>query len=269
MLPLNEKKKIAVVGGGIAGMEVARVAALRGHEVDLYEKTNKLGGVFVAASAFSFKEDDRKLLSWYELQMKKTGVNVHLGTEVTMELLNSVKPDAIVVATGATPIIPRITGIENSKVVTATEFLLGNKDAGNNVVIIGGGLTGCEIAYEQAKKGKHVTIVEMLDSLMADPNIPSITVKGLNIRLKQNAVNIMTGSSAKEVSDNDVTVEKDGQLTTIPSDTVITAVGYRSNTALYDSLKDYGGEVYLLGDASKVSNLMNAIWNGYEIGRTI
>ncbi|MBQ6092551.1 MAG: FAD-dependent oxidoreductase, partial [Clostridia bacterium] len=155
--PAVHPKKIAVVGGGIGGMEVAIQASKRGHKVALYEKTGRLGGVFVAAAAMSFKEKDKELLAWYERQLKATDTVLHMNTEIAG--LDALDADVVVVATGASARTLRIPGAERA--VTATDYLSGKTEAGDKVVIVGGGLTGCEIAYELALQGKHPEVVEM------------------------------------------------------------------------------------------------------------
>ncbi|MBR6314252.1 MAG: FAD-dependent oxidoreductase, partial [Clostridia bacterium] len=160
--PAVHPKKIAVVGGGIGGMEVAIQASKRGHKVALYEKTGRLGGVFVAAAAMSFKEKDKELLAWYERQLKATDTVLHMNTEIAD--LDALDVDVVVVATGASARTLRIPGAERA--VTATDFLSGKTEAGDKVVIVGGGLTGCEIAYELALQGKHPEVVEMTKYLV-------------------------------------------------------------------------------------------------------
>ena len=149
--PAKKQKKIAIIGGGIGGMEAAIVSAKRGHTVTLFEKSDKLGGVFIAAAAPSFKEKDRELIAWYNREIKKYPIKVHLNAEVTD--ISVIDADEIIVATGA------------------VDYLLGEKTVGENVVIIGGGLTGCEIAYDLYLKGKNPTIVEMKNDLIVSDKI--------------------------------------------------------------------------------------------------
>lgn len=158
--PADTKKKIVIVGGGIGDMEAARVSALRGHEVHLYEATDKLGGVFVAAVAPDFKEDDRRLLKWYEKQIKDLNVNVHFNTRVDKAMLDELGYDELFIATGANERHLEIKGTKEGQVIYAIDSVLNDDFPGNNIVVIGGRLTGCEIAYAQAKKGKKVTVVE-------------------------------------------------------------------------------------------------------------
>lgn len=269
LTPATNKKNVLIVGGGIAGMEAARVAATRGHKVSLYEKSSQLGGVFIPAASFDFKAEDKKLIDWFKLQMKNLHVDVHLNEEVNAELVNKLNPDAVLVSTGSKEIKLPIEGIENHKVVTAIDALLGNKDIGNKVTIIGGGLTGCELAYSLSKEGKQVTIVEMMPKIMATPGIPGYTIQDLTTLMAENKVEILTNTALTKVTDQGAVVKVDEEEKLIEADTVITAIGYKSDNTLYNELKEYAGEVYLLGDAQKVSNLMNAVWNAYELASGI
>ena len=144
--PLKKKKKIAVIGAGIAGMEFARIATLRGHDVTIYEKGEELGGVFIAAAAPKFKEKDKMLLKWYAKQMKDLNIKIEFNHEVTEEELNNLEVDEIIYATGAKTRTLKVEGGE--KAIDAIDYLRKTKPIGDEIVIIGGGLTGCEIAYD-------------------------------------------------------------------------------------------------------------------------
>ena len=166
--PAKKQKNIAVIGGGIGGMEAAIVCAKRGHRVTLYEKSGRLGGVFIAAAAPSFKEKDRDLIAWYNREIQKyPAIEVKLNTPV--KDIESLGADEVIVATGSTPNRIPVPGIENG--IQAIDFPLGEREVGENVTIIGGGLTGCEIAYELYLQGKKPTIVEMKDDLIAVPGV--------------------------------------------------------------------------------------------------
>lgn len=265
LTPAVDTKNVLIVGGGIAGMEAARVAATRGHKVSLYEKSSQLGGVFIPAAAFDFKAEDKKLIEWFRLQMKKLNVDVHLNEEVNAELVDKLNPDVVLVSTGSKGIKLPVEGIDSDKVVSAVDALLGNKTVGNKVAIIGGGLTGCELAYSLSKEGKAVTVVEMMPKVMATPGIPGYTIQDLTTLMAENKVEILTSAALTKITDLGAVVKVNGEEKLVEADTVITAVGYRSDNSLYNELKEYAGEVYLLGDAQKVSNLMNAVWNAYEL----
>jgi 2-enoate reductase len=158
-------KKIAIIGGGIAGMEAARIAAQRGHDITIYEKNDQLGGVFIAASVPEFKDADRLLLKWYNREIVNSGVKVNYNSDMTLDQIEALDVDEIVVATGTTAKVPPIPGVNQEHVITAIEALLGEKEIGENVTIIGGGQVGCELALSLQEQGKKVTIVELWDLL--------------------------------------------------------------------------------------------------------
>lgn len=273
-------KKIAVVGGGIAGMEAARVCALRGHTVDLYEKADKLGGVFIAAAAFDFKDDDRRLIEWYRKQMKDTGVNVKLCTEFKPE--DKAGYDEVFVATGARERKLDIEGFDSPNVRYAVDVLMNQNITDQNVVIVGAGLTGCELAYDLARKNKKVTVVETLPTIMNVEGLNAANYNCLRDLMDYYKVDILTNSTVKKYEDGKAYVEtmtlnqpniKDRAISqslhgvnrmtkAIDADTVIVSVGYISNKALYESIK--GDNVHLLGDANRPSNLMECIWTAFE-----
>ncbi|MCD8368856.1 MAG: FAD-dependent oxidoreductase, partial [Clostridiales bacterium] len=164
--PAEEKKKVLVIGGGIGGMEAARLCAIRGHEVTIVEKSSQLGGIFVAAAAFDFKESDRELIQWYIRQMDKEGIKVILNQTADQAFVDQFGADEVIIATGAVPRKVPIEGIDGDNVIEACQYLLKEKEAGQTNVIIGGGLTGVEIAYDLVNHGKKVTILEMKDKIL-------------------------------------------------------------------------------------------------------
>ncbi len=273
------KKKIAVVGGGIAGMEAARVAALRGHFVDLYEKTDQLGGVFIAASAFEFKEDDRKLLQWYRKQIKDTGVHVLFHTEFKPE--DRANYDEVFVATGAHERKLNTPGFDSPHVRYAVDVLTHQNIENQNVVIIGGGLTGCELAYDLARRNKKVTIVEALPEILNVEGLSAANYNCLKELLRFYHVDVLKYSSVKKYENGKAFVETTSlnvpnindramvmslqgvhkTMQEIPADTIIVSVGYTADQDLYNQIKDE--HVHLLGDAVHPGNLMSAIWGAY------
>ena len=173
LLQADEKKKVMIVGAGIAGMEAARVAAIRGHEVLLYEKAKAPGGHLVEASVPDFKSDLKKQITWYGLQLDKLGVEIIPGVEVTGTMVEEERPDIVILATGSSVSIPDVPGTDRANVSTCIDVLLGKKEAGESPVVIGGGLIGCEVALWMAEQGKRVTLAEMLPELMpGDPPVP-------------------------------------------------------------------------------------------------
>ncbi|GAB6110072.1 oxidoreductase [Fusibacter bizertensis] len=268
--PADLKKNIMVIGGGISGMEAARVSALRGHKVDLYERTNALGGVFIPASSMSFKEEDRKLIKWYEKQLEDTGVTIHMNTVINDKDVEASKPDAVFVATGSTARKLTIDGADSEKVITAVEALLETKPIGDKVVIIGGGLTGVEIAYSLAKdKGKKVEVLEMQPEILQVQGLNAANNMMLQNLVLSHDVNVRTNIKVNAVTPKGVRIEENGKTVEIDADTIVTSIGYISDKALYEAIKDCGAEVSLIGDSSKVSNLMGAIWDAYEIAMKI
>ena len=256
--PAEKKKKIAVIGGGIGGMESALVCAQRGHTVTLYEKTDALGGVFVAAAAPSFKEKDRELLAWYARELTKyPNITVKLNTQV--DDLESLGADEVIVATGSTPVNLPVPGAE--KGIQAVDYLLGRAPVGEKVVIVGGGLTGCEIAYDLYLQGKQPTIVEMKDDLIAVKGVCLANSSYLRDFFKTNQVPVYLETSLKEIGEGSVTVAgKDGTTRQIPADSVILSVGYRPAP-----LAPKGRHVHIVGDANKVGNLRTVIWRAWDV----
>ena len=255
--PAKKQKKIAVIGGGIGGMESALVCAKRGHSVTLYEKSDKLGGVFIAAAAPSFKEKDRDLIAWYRREIAKYPIEVKLNTEVTD--IKALDADEIIIATGSRANRIPVPGID--KGIQAIDFLLGKQAVGENVTIIGGGLTGCEIAYELYLQGKKPTIVEMMDDLIVTPGICLANTSFLRDFFEANKVPVHLETKLKEVHDDGVTVVgKDGEEFKIAADNVILSTGYRPAP-----LAEKAKHVHIVGDADKVGNLRSVIWQAWDV----
>ena len=255
--PAKKAKKIAIIGGGIGGMEAAIVCAKRGHSVTLYEKTDKLGGVFIAAASPSFKEKDRDLIAWYIRELAKYPIDVKFGTEITD--VNALEADEIIVATGAKARKIPVKGAETA--IEAIDFLLGNAEVGENVTIIGGGLTGCEIAYELFLQGKKPTIVEMQDDLITTKGICLANTSFLRDCFKTNKVPVHLETALCEIGDGFVTVkDKEGKTFNIDSDSVVMSVGY--NPA---PVAEKGKHIHVIGDAAKVGNLRTVIWGAWDV----
>ncbi|MBC7325953.1 MAG: FAD-dependent oxidoreductase, partial [Moorella sp. (in: Bacteria)] len=264
-------RKVMVAGGGVAGMEAARVAALRGHRVALYEQSNQLGGHVIAAAVPEFKKDDASLLEWYKTELRELEVEINLNHAVNPDLVREKNPDAVVIATGSTPVIPDIPGIDKDKVSTATDILLGKKQAGNNVVILGGGLVGCETALWLARQGRKVTIIEVLDDLMrAGIPIPYMNRIMLMEMLRLQGVEWRTGTSLLEVTDRGVIlIDRSFHRSSLPAESVILAAGFKPEQGLYRALLGQVPELYLIGDSREPRNIMGAIWDAYEVARNI
>ncbi|MCS5421131.1 MULTISPECIES: NAD(P)/FAD-dependent oxidoreductase [Psychrilyobacter] len=266
--PALNKKKVFIVGGGIAGMEAAIVAAKRGHEVHLYEKEDKLGGQWLLAAVPPHKEELNTLTVWQKTQLGKLGVNIFLKTELTEEIVDKENPDAVIIATGANPIVPGIPGVDSGNVIIAQDILAGRKNTGNNVVVIGGGQVGAETAAHLANHGSRVTIVEMQDAI-AKLGIPLVN-HFLMKDLKENNVNIMLNTAVKEIFEDSVLVERNNEEIKLDNiDTVVMAIGSRSENKLADILKNKVKEVITIGDAVKVRDGINALEEGYKAGLQI
>lgn len=291
--PADVKKKVLVIGGGLGGMEAARVCAIRGHEVHLYEKSSQLGGVFAYAAAPKYKEDDKRLLQWYVRQLEQLKVTIHLNTEVTEELLDSQDFDEIFVATGATERTITIPGVDDSNRYYAIDALQKGTEQieADDVVVIGGGLTGTELAVFMAKEGKHVTLVEMAPTILNVDGMSAANYNMLMDMLDIYGVNVMKNAHVVSVQDGEAEIE--GLRTNEPNsmgrarlgvtfpakgkpftvkvraDQVIVSVGYISNTVLYDKIREKYEHVYLIGDAKQPANVMAAIWDAYEIGMNL
>ena len=260
IVPAKKKKTVAIIGGGVGGMEAARIATLRGHKVTIYEKTDRLGGVFIAAAAPSFKEKDRELIEWYRRQIAKLNIEVKYNTEVTD--VSSLGADEVIVATGAAPRKLRTPGIERA--IEAIDYLEG-ADVGENVVVIGGGLTGCEIAYDLFLKGKKPTIVEMKNDLIAVRGVCLANSSYLRDFFAWKKVPVMLESKVAEIKDGSVVVEdKNGDKTEIAADSVIVSVGYVPAPVAKKS-----GHVHVIGDANKVGNLRTVVWNAWKVAESI
>jgi 2-enoate reductase len=264
----ERQRSVLVVGGGPGGMEAARVLALRGHRVTLWERGESLGGNLIPSSVPDFKQDYRRLTTYLSTQLEKLGVTVELGKEATPELIRKMRPEVLFVANGSRPIIPEIPGVEGDSVVTAIDFLLGKHEAGESVVVIGGGIVGCETALYGARKGKRVTIVEVLDGLARD--MYSINRLHLLRLLSDAGVEILTETRVLEIADGGVVVVgKGGKQRTLAADTVLLAVGLRAEDELVEQVGEGVSEVYAIGDCREPRKVINAIWEGFRLARLV
>ena len=251
---------IAIIGGGIGGMEAARVLALRGHRPVIYEKSDRLGGTFIAASAESYKGKLRELLSWYIRQMEQLNVEVHAGEEITD--LSAFEGQQVIVATGSVPrVLSGVPGHE--RMIEACDYLTGTP-VGQRVAVVGGGLTGCEIAYELALEGKEVVIVEMKDDLIAQKGVCLANSSYLREWFALHEVPVYLSTRLKEVKDGSIVCEGPDGIVELPCDSVISSAGY-----LPAPIAKEGGQVHLVGDCRKVGNLRSVIWRAYEVAMAI
>ncbi|MBQ4307233.1 MAG: FAD-dependent oxidoreductase [Lachnospiraceae bacterium] len=273
LTPAAKPKRVLVIGGGVAGCEAARVLKERGHEPVLYEASDHLGGNLIPGGAPKFKEDDLALAKWYANEMERLGVEVHLSSPADAALAKDPSFDAVIVATGSKP--KRFSLGDDDKVYAAEEVLTGAKDPGDSVVVVGAGLVGCELALDLAMKGKKVTIVEALDKIMAvNGPICSANREMLERLIPYNGIEVQCSAKVTGYSGGMLTAEVasgDGTEETkeFSADSVVLCVGYASENALYEEIKYDVEEIYLLGDANKVSNIMYAIWDAFEVASHI
>jgi 2,4-dienoyl-CoA reductase (NADPH2) len=285
-------KKVMVVGGGPGGMEAARVAASRGHKVSLYEKSQKLGGWLNLASIIPGREEISSLVNYLITQVKKLGVDIRFGVEVTAGLIKEEKPDVVIVATGSNPVVPNIPGVGRDNTVTAGDVLTGNVKTGKRVVIVGGSGVGCDVAIYLAKKGtvdaetcfflagvgavdldamlslnrkgtKNVSIVEMLPKLGRGIGIS--TRWTIMRTLRELGISMVSSAKVERITDKGVMVKIDGENKLIEADTVVIAVGHRSNNKLLEELKAKAPEVYGIGDCVEPRTALEAIREAYDI----
>ena len=294
--PASEKKRVMVVGGGPAGMEAARVAALRGHEVCLYEKSETLGGQIPLAAAPPGRAEFLAFPRYLETQLKKLKVRVHTGTEVTALTVERENPDAVVLATGALPSVPDIKGADGANVALAWDVLSGKADTGKEVVVIGGGAVGLETALFLARKGtvdaatlyflmfNQAEGPEMIQSLLYR-GLKKITVLEMSNKIGQDigpstrwtilqdlarlGVRTLTKASAKEITGQGVVIDRGGREEWIAGDTVVLATGAKSVSSLVDQIKGRVPETYVIGDAKSPRKALDAVAEGLAVGRTI
>ncbi len=265
IVPAEVKKKVVVIGGGVAGVEAARIAAKRGHDVTLYEASNEIGGQMNLACIPPYKQHLGLMKPYLERQLQLCGVKVHLGKRVTKEDVLAMNADAVVCATGVIPSVLRMKGAERA--IGANDVLAGAK-TGKNVVVIGGGSIGCETAELLAKQGKKVAIVEMLDSLAANTGKTAQTI--LLGHLKGLGVKMLTQCRVESITDQTVVYkDKNGQNGELVADSVVIAIGNKPDTSLYESLKDEVAEIYNIGDSNGGGIIPNAVYDGYTVGNMI
>lgn len=265
-------KTVAVIGGGVAGMEAARVAAICGHKVTIYERSGELGGHLIEAGSHPFKRGIAKLNEWYKRELAALGVSVVLNHAMTKEDIVRLHPDVAVLSVGSEHFVPPIPGRDNKIASVCLDVLLGRREVGQNVVVVGGGLTGSELAYDLSAYGKkNVTLVEALDDILsAGMKVPQAVDNMLRDLLAYHKVNILAGHKLAEVTDEGaVVVDKDGERTLVKADDVIFAIGLKSNHSMANELSGTGIEVYELGDGTGIGNIRTAIAGAYEVMRKV
>jgi len=261
-------KNVVVIGGGPCGLEASRVAALRGHDVTLFEKADRLGGQFTISANAPFRQDNAVAIGWLSAQAAKNGVKVELGKEATAELVETLRPDAVVIASGAVPLIPDIPGIDRANVVTAVDVLAGRINVSGKVLIVGGGLVGCETADFLGERGLDITIMEMTADIAVDC---PVTSKGLLLkRLSGYGVKVFTTALLKEILADRVVITKDGKTEEIGGvDCIVLAMGMKPVDNISSHIEGKVAEIYVIGDAKAPRKVIHAISEGAETGRRI
>jgi 2,4-dienoyl-CoA reductase-like NADH-dependent reductase (Old Yellow Enzyme family)/thioredoxin reductase len=262
VLPAPKKKKVLVAGGGPGGLEAALTAARRGHQVVLCEKGDRLGGILNCEEGISFKKDMYEYASVMERLLRREGVDIRLNMEVTKAYAEAERADVLICAVGSEPIVPPLPGIGDENVILVNDLPSRRGEIKDSVVVLGGGLAGCEAAVHLADEGKRVTVVEMRDALAPDANVRHRPI--LMDKLKE-LVNIELGLTALRVTkDGLVCVKKDGSECLVPGETIICAVGQRPLTAAAQALANAAPRMYQVGDCTRVQNMTAAIYQGHH-----
>lgn len=263
-------KSVAVIGGGIAGLVAAHTAALAGHRVSIYEASSELGGHMNAIGKQSFKSGVKKLSIWYQRELVKLGVNIITSSCMKAEDIRSLKEDVIILATGSKYSIPQFPVSKGSTVINAEEFISRQEIEGENIVVIGGGCTGCEAAWMLAQRGKNVTVVEMQKDILMDDLLTDDVAHMLRDMLAYRNVDVLTSTKAISVNAEGVIAKTNGTELRIPADAVVFAAGIKAIPSMYDELVGCGKEIYEVGDASGVRNtILTASAQAYEIARRL
>ena len=265
--PAKKSKKVFVIGGGPAGMEAARVAALRGHKVTLFEKEHGLGGKLHVVAAPPCKEEFANFTKYLISQVEKAGVQVELGREATVDTIEERKPDVVIIATGATVRIPDIPGIKGSNVATAEDALTSRKQIGETVIILGGGLVGCETAEFLARQGKGVVIVTSRGKVATDVGRTNKWV--IKKRLAEAGISIETETKVEEITAGGVRVSRGGESRFLEGDTVVLARGFEPSNKLAKELQGRVDSLHLVGDSFEPQRIAEAIEGGFSIARQV
>lgn len=260
--PAPEKKKVLVAGGGPGGLYAAYTAARKGHQVILCEKEDKIGGILKSEQAIPFKHEMYELANTYKKLAQNAGVEIRVNTEVTPEYAEKENPDALIIAAGSSPLVPPIKGLDGENVVLVNNYYLEKEKVGDKVVVFGGGLAGCECAIHLGMEGKEVHIIEMRDELAPDANIRH---RPLLLKEIDQYATVHTGCKGLEVSKEGIFCEdKEGHQMLVEGDSIICALGQRSRRDVVDALRDSAPYVAVIGDASQVSTITNAVYEGYH-----
>ena len=265
--PATKPKRVFIIGGGPAGMEAARVAASRGHHVTLFDNKSQLGGQLLTAILPPYKEELTNLVKYLSTQMEKLGIEVKLEQQVDATAIEKEKPDVVIIATGASPLVPDIPGATNQNIVLATDVLKGHRQVGQNVIIIGGGMVGCETAEFLAVKGKKVTILEMLGRIGADIERTNRWV--ILSRLRRLGIRMERNARAVEITAEGVKISRNGDTEFFEGDSVVLAVGMKPNRKLAQDLEGKIAELFVIGDSDKPGKIAQAIESGFRTAQAL
>jgi len=259
------KKSVLIIGAGPGGLETAITAAKRGHKVTIWEQGEAIGGNLIPASAPNFKNDLKRLIKYYENQLKKLDINIVFNKEGTEEEILAENPDVLVISTGSEPIIPRISGIENENVHLAIDILKDDSKIGENVIVAGGGFVGCETAVHLAEKGKKVTIVEMKDRILAEPMALN-NMLALRTMLASNNIDIIAGSKLTEIKeDKAILTNSNGEVQEVKCDSLVLALGFRALKDLKEKNNLNIKDIRVIGDASAPRRIKHAVAEGFQV----
>lgn len=260
--PAPVKRKVLVAGGGPGGLYAAYTAARRGHQVILCEKEDRCGGILKSEQALPFKYEMYQLAGTYEKLAREAGAEIRLNTEVTKEYVEKEAPYALIIAAGSSPLVPPIPGLDGDNVVVVNNYYKEKEKVGDEVVVFGGGLAGCECAVHLGMEGKKVHIVEMRDRLAPDANVRH---RPLLLQEIDKYASVHTSHRGLRVTKEGVVcLDEEGREVLIPGNTVICALGQRSRTDVVTALQDSAPYVRVIGDAARVSTITNAVYWGYH-----
>jgi NADPH-dependent 2,4-dienoyl-CoA reductase/sulfur reductase-like enzyme len=260
-------KRVAVIGGGPAGMEAAHVASKRGHKVLLLEESRELGGQLNLASLAPGRKDIERFKSFLRSRLEKTDVKIIPGKRGTAPALKEYKPEAVILALGAHPRKIKIKGLEENRVATAWEVLAGELDPREPVLVLGAGLVGCETAEQLSSRGKKVILVEILDEIGTGGDAD--TKAYFTLRFKKNDVGVLTGTELRSVDGETAILQRGPEELRVRVGTLVCAVGAEPNDGLFDELTSSGFQVVKIGDCVQPRTLLEAVHEGYQAGRSI
>ncbi|NLW90126.1 MAG: FAD-dependent oxidoreductase, partial [Syntrophomonadaceae bacterium] len=269
VLPANEKKSVLVIGGGPGGMQAAITAAQRGFDVELWEKEPRLGGTLLAAGAPSFKKDVLRYVTYLCEKITRSKVKVKLNKEANADEILRSDFDKVIIATGAKAFMPPINGIDSQNVKDAVSVLLGNEGTGKNVVVIGGGLVGCETALHINESAIKVTIIEMLDDILVTAEHNHNNDLKLRKMIAKSGIDIICNAKVTSLNAGYVEYSENNETKRINCDTVVIAAGFKSDNSFVQALEDKIEDLSVIGDAIAPRKVYDAVHEGFHTARLI